>query len=296
MNTAGFTGLDGATFTNASNAAAISLSLPLEDRVAKGLSAGRILGDVTQRLGAIEEGFIITVPPPPVRGIGNAGGFKMMIQDRGGQGLQALEEAATHIMIAGNQAAGLAGVFTLFNTSTPKLFAEIDRVRAQMFHVPAERVFQTLEVYMGSTFINDFNFLNRTFRVTAQAMGEFRQNAAAIANFKTRNDLGEMVPIGAVATVKDVSGPIELRDTTCSRRRNTGELRARLPGRPQLDDDGTTRGRVPPQGFGYGWTELAYQERLPATPACSRSSRRWCSCSCCWRRSTRAGCSRCLSS
>ena len=207
INTAGFTGLDGATFTNASNAAAIfSVLAPYEDRVSKGLSSGQILGDLTQRLGAIEEGFIITVPPPPVRGIGNSGGFKMMIQDRGGQGLKALEEAATQIMIAGNQTAGLAGVFTLFNTKTPKLFAEIDRVRAQMFHVPAERVFQTLEVYLGSTFINDFNFLNRTFRVTAQAMGEFRQNAASIANFKTRNDLGQMVPIGAVAEIKDISG------------------------------------------------------------------------------------------
>ena len=99
VNTAGFTGLDGATFTNASNAAAIFAVLaPYEDRVSKGLSAGRILGDLTQRLGAIEEGFIITVPPPPVRGIGNSGGFKMMIQDRGGQGLKALEDAATQIM------------------------------------------------------------------------------------------------------------------------------------------------------------------------------------------------------
>ncbi|HEX6120026.1 MAG TPA: efflux RND transporter permease subunit, partial [Dongiaceae bacterium] len=207
-NTAGFVGLDGATFTNASNAGAIfSVLAPYDERVSKGLSAGRILGDLSQRLSAIKEGFIITVPPPPVQGIGNAGGFKMMIQDRGGQGLQALEAAANQIMIAGNQTAGLAGVFTLFNTKTPKLFAEIDRVRAQMFHVPAERVFQTLEVYLGSVFINDFNFLNRTFRVTAQAMGKFRENAASIANFKTRNDLGEMVPIGAVAKINDISGP-----------------------------------------------------------------------------------------
>ena len=264
VNTAGFTGLDGATFTNASNAAAIfSVLAPYEDRVAKGLSAGQILGDVTQRLGAIEEGFIITVPPPPVRGIGNSGGFKMMIQDRGGQGLKALEEATTQIMIAGNQTAGLAGVFTLFNTSTPKLFAEIDRVRAQMFHVPAERVFQTLEVYMGSTFINDFNFLNRTFRVTAQAMGEFRQNAASIANFKTRNDLGQMVPIGAVAKIKDISGPYRVaRYNLFPAAEIQGNVAPGTSTGTALTTMENLAGQSLTEGFGYEWTELAYQQKL----------------------------------
>ena len=264
VNTAGFTGLDGATFTNASNAAAIfSVLGPYEDRVPKGLTAGRILGDLTQRLGAIKEGFIITVPPPPVRGIGNSGGFKMMIQDRGGQGLQALEAAATQIMIAGNQTAGLAGVFTLFNTKTPKLFAEIDRVRAQMFHVPAERVFQTLEVYMGSTFINDFNFLNRTFRVTAQAMGEYRQNAASIANFKTRNDLGQMVPIGAVAKIKDISGPYRVARYNLF---PAAEVQGNVAPGTSTGTALATMEKLASQnlteGFGYEWTELAYQQKL----------------------------------
>jgi hydrophobe/amphiphile efflux-1 (HAE1) family protein len=264
INPAGFAGLDGATFTNASNAAAIfSVLAPYEDRVAKGLSAGHILGDLTQRLGAIEEGFIITVPPPPVRGIGNAGGFKMMIQDRGGQGLKALEEAATQIMIAGNQTAGLAGVFTLFNTKTPKLFAEIDRVRAQMFHVPAERVFQTLEVYLGSTFINDFNFLNRTFRVTAQAMGEFRQDAASIANFKTRNDLGEMVPIGAVAKIKDISGPYRVaRYNLFPAAEVQGNVAPGASTGTALAAMESLAGQNLTEGFGYEWTELAYQQKL----------------------------------
>ena len=264
INTAGFTGLDGATFTNASNAAAIfSVLGPYDDRVPKGLTAGRILGDLTQRLGAIKEGFIITVPPPPVRGIGNSGGFKMMIQDRGGQGLQALEAAATQIMIAGNQTAGLAGVFTLFNTKTPKLFAEIDRVRAQMFHVPAERVFQTLEVYMGSTFINDFNFLNRTFRVTAQAMGEYRQNAASIANFKTRNDLGQMVPIGAVAKIKDISGPYRVARYNLF---PAAEVQGNVAPGTSTGTALATMEKLASQnlteGFGYEWTELAYQQKL----------------------------------
>ncbi|MGH8515638.1 MAG: efflux RND transporter permease subunit, partial [Gammaproteobacteria bacterium] len=178
-------------------------------------------------------------------------------------GLKALEQAATQIMIAGNQTAGLAGVFTLFNTSTPKLFAEIDRVRAQMFHVPAERVFQTLEVYMGSTFINDFNFLNRTFRVTAQAMGEFRQNAAAIANFKTRNDLGEMVPIGAVAKIKDISGPYRVaRYNLFPAAEVQGNVAPGTSTGTALATMENLASQSLTEGFGYEWTELAYQQKL----------------------------------
>ena len=264
INTAGFTGLDGATFTNASNAAAIfSVLAPYEDRVPKGLTANRILGDLSQRLGVIKEGFIITVPPPPVRGIGNAGGFKMMIQDRGGQGLKALEEAANQVMMAGNQTAGLAGVFTLFNTRTPKLFAEIDRVRAQMFHVPAERVFQTLEVYLGSTFINDFNFLNRTFRVTAQAMGKFRESPASIANFKTRNDKGEMVPIGAVAKIKDIAGAYRVaRYNLFPAAEVQGNIAPGTSTGTALAAMEKIASQTLTEGFGYEWTELAYQQKL----------------------------------
>ncbi len=264
INTAGFSGLDGATFTNASNAAAIfSVLAPYEDRVPQGLTANRILGEMTERLNTIRGAFVITVPPPPVRGIGNAGGFKMMIQDRGGQGLKALEAAATQIMIAGNQTAGLSAVFTLFNTSTPKLFAEIDRVRAQMFHVPAQRVFQTLEVYLGSTFVNDFNFLNRTFRVTAQAMGKFRQNVASVANFKTRNDLGEMVPISAVAKIKDIAGAYRVaRYNLFPAAEIQGNVAPGTSSGTALQKMEELASSLLTAGFGFEWTELAYQQKL----------------------------------
>ncbi len=264
VNTAAFAGLDGATFTNASNAAAIfSVLAPYDERIPQGLTAGRILGEMSQRLGAIRGAFVITVPPPPVRGIGNAGGFKMMIQDRGGQGLKALEGVATQVMIAGNQTAGLAGVFTLFNTRTPKLFAEIDRVRAQMFHVPAERVFQTLEVYLGSTFVNDFNFLNRTFRVTAQALGRFREDPASIANFRTRNELGEMVPIGAVAQIKDISGAYRVaRYNLFPAAEVQGNVAPGTSSGTALAAMEGVAKQLLTSGFGFEWTELAYQQKL----------------------------------
>ncbi|NYZ14113.1 multidrug efflux RND transporter permease subunit [Azospirillum sp. RWY-5-1] len=258
-----FAGLDGATFTNASNAGAIFATLaPYSERVEKGLSADTVLVDLRRRLGAIQEAFIMVVPPPPVRGIGNAGGFKMMVQDRRGRGLQALEQATNEMMVAANQEPGLTGVFTLFNTRFPKIFADIDRQRSEMLGVPANLVFEALEVYVGSAFVNDFNMLGRTFRVTAQADGPFRQDPRDIANLKTRNTRGEMVPIGSVAEFSDVTGPYrvtrfnlfpatELQGNTLPGV-STGQA---LTSMERLAD------RTLADGFGYEWTELAYQEK-----------------------------------
>src|SRR5260221_10558774 len=154
-----FAGFDGATFTNAPNAGAIFSSFaPFAERVPNGQSDIDILADLPPRLSTIQEAFIITIPPPPVRGIGNAGGFKMMVQDKRGRGPQALEAATQDLVAAANQTPGLVGVFSLFNTRTPKLYADIDRVRAEMLGVTADKVFQTLQVYIGSAFVNEFNY------------------------------------------------------------------------------------------------------------------------------------------
>src|SRR5262249_5367850 len=133
--------------------------------------------------------------------------FKLMIEDQRGRGLEALDAATQDLVAAANQTPGLVGVFSLFNTRTPKIYADIDRVRAEMLGVSADRVFETLQVYVGSAFVNEFNYLGRTFRVTAQAEGSFRQDTRNIANLKTRNDNGAMVPIGSVASFRDVTGP-----------------------------------------------------------------------------------------
>jgi HAE1 family hydrophobic/amphiphilic exporter-1 len=259
-----FAGFDGATFTNAPNAGAVFAVLaPFPERVAKGLSAGRILADLRTRFAAIEEAFIIVIPPPPVRGIGNAGGFKMMVQDKRGRGLPALEAATQDLLAAANQTPGLVGVFSLFNTRTPKLYADIDRVKAEILGVPANHVFETLEVYLGSVFVNEFNYLGRTYHVTAQADGVFREELSDVANFKTRNSGGTMVPIGAVATFRDITGPFrvprynlypaaELQGNTLPGY-STGYALATME---KLAAD-----RLP-DGFGYEWTELAYQEKL----------------------------------
>jgi HAE1 family hydrophobic/amphiphilic exporter-1 len=259
-----FAGFDGATFTNAPNAGAIFSALaPFEERAASGRSADVMLADLNARLATIQEAFIITIPPPPVRGIGTSGGFKMMVQDRRGRGLEALETASQELVAAANQATGLAGVFSLFNTGTPKVFADIDRVRAEMLGVTAEQVFETLEVYIGSAYVNDFNLLGRTFRVTAQADGPFRQDVRDVADLRTRNAQGDMVPLGSVATFRDITGPYRVSRYNLY---PAAEVQgATLPGYStghaiaEMERLGT---EILPDGFGHEWTELALQEKL----------------------------------
>ena len=160
-----FAGFDGATFTNASNVGAIFTDLtPFPERVAKGLSAARITADLRTRLAAIQDAFIIVIPPPPVRGIGTAGGFKMMVQDKRGRGIAALEAATQDMVAAANRTPGLAGVFSLYNTRTPTVYADVDRVKAEMLDVPADKVFETLEVYLGSVFRERFQLSRADLR------------------------------------------------------------------------------------------------------------------------------------
>jgi hydrophobe/amphiphile efflux-1 (HAE1) family protein len=259
-----FAGLDGATFTNAPNAGTVFSSFaPFAERVAQGLSADHILADLRQRLGGIQEAFIITIPPPPVRGIGNAGGFKMMVQDKRGRGLVALDAATQELVAAANRAPGLVGVFSLFNTRTPKIYADIDRVRAEMLGVPADKVFETFEVYLGSAFINEFNYLGRTYRVTAQADGRFREDLKEIANLKTRNDKGQMVPIGSVATFSDITGPYRVpRYNLYPAAEVQGNTAPGVSTGTALAAMEKLAAEHLPEGFGYEWTELAYQEKL----------------------------------
>jgi HAE1 family hydrophobic/amphiphilic exporter-1 len=259
-----FAGFDGATFTNAPNAGAIFSALaPFEERAATGRSADAILANLNARLSTIQEAFIITVAPPPVRGIGTAGGFKMMVQDRRGRGLEALETATQELAAAATQTPGLAGVFSLFNTSTPKVFADIDRVKAEMLGVTPEQVFETLEVYIGSTYVNDFNLLGRTFRVTAQADGGFRQEVRDVANLKTRSARGDMVPLGSVATFRDITGPYRVPRYNLY---PAAEVQgATLPGYSTghaIAEMERLAAAILPDGFGYEWTELALQEKL----------------------------------
>ena len=262
-------GLDGATFTTAPNAAVVFT--PLDDfkqRAEKGQSAQALIGTLNQQFASIQEAFVISVAPPPVRGIGTTGGFKMEVQDVHGGEPAELESVATAIMAQANQTPGLAGVFTTFSTKTPKVYADIDRVRAEMLGVNTNDVFQTLEVFLGSQYVNDFNFLGRTYRVTAQADGNFRQDLHAIGNLKTRNAKGDMVPLSSVASFRNITGPyrVEHFNLFPSAAVQGGTLPGYSTGFGLAAMEKIAKANMP-DGYSFSWTELAYQEKLAGNTA-----------------------------
>ena len=189
-NAVGFAGFSAATRANSSNAGAIFATLkPFEERVAHGLTGTRIAQDLRQRLADIQEASIAVFPPPPVRGLGTAGGFKLQVQNRGGGDLAALQAATEQLVGAARGQPGLVGVFTPFRANTPQLYADVDRTKAKMLGLPLDNVFDALQTYLGSAYVNDFNLFGRTYQVTAQAAGAFRNDPSDILRLKARNDL-----------------------------------------------------------------------------------------------------------
>jgi HAE1 family hydrophobic/amphiphilic exporter-1 len=268
-HTVAFAGFDGATFTNAPNAGAIFVPTePFATRIKKGITSDALLATIRQKLSGIQEGLVFVIAPPPVRGIGTGGGFKMMVEDRRGRGLDSLAEATSTLAAAANKTPGLTSVFTLFNTGTPRIYADIDRAKAEMLGVAVGDVFNTLEVYLGSAYVNDFNILGRTYRVTAQADAPFRKEVSDIGKLKMRNDRDEMVPIGSVATFEDVTGPYRVPHYNLY---PAGEVQgSSMPGFSSgqaIAAMETLAAKELPSGFGYEWTDLAYQEKLAGNTA-----------------------------
>ncbi len=261
-------GLDGATFTNAPNSAVIFSPLAPFDERKEGLSAQKISMSLNQQFAAVQDALVISVSPPPVRGIGTTGGFKLEVQDTHGGDLTQLEAVALSIMAAANQTPGLVNVFTTFNTRTPKIWADIDRVRAEMLGVRTDDVFTTLEVYLGSQYVNDFNFLGRTYRVTAQADGKFRQDLHDISQLKTRNANGDMVPLGSVASFSNITGPyrVEHFNLFPSAAVQGGTAPGYSTGYGLAAMDKIAQ-QVLPAGYAAAWTEIAYQEQLAGNTA-----------------------------
>src|SRR5260221_11793601 len=199
-----FAGLDATTSTVGSNSATIFSSLPsLYNHEIPGVNANTVLADLRRRLSVIKDARVLTIPPPPVQGLGSAGGFKMMLEDRAGLGSDVVVRAANDLVAAANKDPHFAGAFTLFNTGSPSVYADIDRVKAEKVGVTPTDVFSTLQVYLGSQYVNDFNLLGRTYEVVVQADGPYRRNQPDITRLKVRNTSGEMVPIGTVAQLKD---------------------------------------------------------------------------------------------
>ncbi len=201
-------GFDGASQTMAPNAAAAYVPLlSFDERRKLGVTLQSIMTEAGKATADIDEARLLIVPPPLIQGIGSAGGYRMIVEDRGGHGYGALATVAYGLVGQANQTKGLQQIYTLFDIGTPRVFAAIDRVKADLLGVPPAQVSEALQVYLGSAFVNDFNLLGRTYRVTAQADAPFRGTVADIANLKTRAVSGAMVPLGAIANFEDRAGP-----------------------------------------------------------------------------------------
>jgi hydrophobe/amphiphile efflux-1 (HAE1) family protein len=256
-------GFSAATFTNAPNAGAIFVILdPFEKRAGDPkLSAAAIQGALFGKFAALKEAFTVVVAPPPVAGIGNAGGFRLMIEDRNGRGSQALQTAVAAIAARANQTPGLLQVFSQFETATPQLYLDIDRTKAQMLGINMPDIFNSLQVYLGQSYVNDFNLFGRTFRVQAEADSPFRLRPKDVLNLRVRNTTGDTVPLGSFTTVRDIAGPYRVPRYNIY---PAAELDgAAAPGFSQgqaIEAMEKVASELLPDGFGYEWTQLAYQQ------------------------------------
>jgi len=264
-----FPGLSINGFVNVPNAAVMFVMLdPFKDRTSPDLAATAIAGRLQAKFAAIQDGFLGVFPPPPVPGLGATGGFKMQIEDRGGVGLDALVQQTQILMMKATESGQVAGLMTSLDVNAPQLDVVIDRTKAKSQGVPLADVFESLQVYLGSLYINDFNRFGRTYKVTAQGDAEHRMQAEAIGQLQVRNAAGQMLPLSSFVTVTPSSGPDRV---------------IHYNGYPSADisggaPPGVSSGQVVavmerlakevlPEGVSFEWTELTYQQKLAGDAA-----------------------------
>ncbi len=269
----GFSVLSG---TNQSNTGVMFLSLEDFDKRAgdphKSMEA--ILGSLMGQFSQIQDGFALVFPPPAVQGMGNAGGYKIQIQDYGGhtpQDLQAVSEQFVGAVMQQDIASGhpkLQTILPSFRANVPQLWANVDREKVKAQGVAVTDVFAALQTYLGSLYVNDFNLNGRTYQVTAQADATFRATAHDVANLKTRNFRGDMVPLGAVMDIKDITGPVRIGryDLFPTADVNITAAPGVASGEVITLIEQTAKSSLP-TGFGIEWTELALQEKLAGNSA-----------------------------
>lgn len=264
-----FPGLSISGFSVAPNSGIVFFCLkPFEERKTPDLSGPAIARALNGKLSVIQEAFVLTVPPPPVMGLGTIGGFKTYIEDRADLGYDVLFQNISKIVGEGQKTPGIGGMFSMFTVNVPQLDANIDRVKAKTQGVPLQNLFETMQIYLGSLYVNDFNRFGRTFQVIAQAEAPFRENAEAINRLKTRNAAGQMVPLSALVDVKETHGPDRAM-------RYNGYPAAEINGGPA---PGYSSGQAEalmtklaadnlPKGMTMEWTELTYQRILAGDTA-----------------------------
>lgn len=259
-----FPGLSINGFINSASAGIVFVGLEdFHERKRPDLSGSAIAGQLNEKFAAIDEAFILVVPPPPVSGLGNTGGFKLQVQDHNDQGYEALDNAMKAVLGRAYQTPELTGVFSSYNINVPQLFVDVDRTKAEQLGVPVENIFNTMQIYLGSLYINDFNQFGRTYQVIVQADKEFRSTPDDILRLQTRNAKGDMVPLGSVVTVKESFGPETSSRYNAFRSAdlNGDAAPGFSSGQAQAVIAKILDETLPP-GFDYEWTDLTYQQIL----------------------------------
>ncbi len=263
-------GLSGASFTNAPNAGAAFLALDTFDKRAKDprQSAQAIQRELFRQFAGIQEAQVFVVVPPSVAGIGNAGGFRMMVEDRAGQGPAALQAATRAMMARAAQTQGVAQVFSIFENSTPQLYLDIDREKAQLLGVNVPDVFAALQTFLGSSYVNDFNLFGRTFRVSAQAQDSARLEPKDVLSIRVRNSSGDTVPLGSFTTVENRSGPYRVpRYNLYPAAELDGSAAPGFSQGEAMQIMEKLAAEVLPDGFATEWTTLAFQQQRAGNTA-----------------------------
>ncbi len=264
-----FPGLSINGFTNSSNAGIVFVGLkPFDQRKDPSLSGNAIAMQLNKEFAGIKEAFIAMFPPPPVQGLGTIGGFKLQIEDQAGLGYDALNDATKAFLAKAQQTPEIAGLFSSYQVNTPQLYADIDRTRARQLGVPVTDVFDTLQIYLGSLYVNDFNKFGRTYTVRVQADAKFRSRPDDVGELKVRSASGDMIPLATLLRVKSSAGPERAM-------RYNGFLTADVNGgAAQGYSSGEAQAAVQrvadetlPKGFGFEWTELTYQQVLAGNSA-----------------------------
>ena len=263
-HTVAFPGLSVNGFTNSPNSAIVFTPLDaFTDRQDPSKSAMAIAAQLNQRFTAIDAAFVAVFPPPPIQGLGTTGGFKLQIEDRANKGFEVLFNNLQAVINNARKDPALMGLYSSFRIQVPQMDIDIDREQALIQGIPLDEVFDALQVYLGSVYVNDFNLFGRTYQVKAQADAEFRQDPAQILNLKVRNRQGNMVPLGSVLTVTPTTGPDRVMHYN-------GYPTAELNGSPApgYSSDQAQKAielilaSTLEQGIEYEWTEVTYQQIL----------------------------------
>ena len=268
LHTSPTAGYDVSTSTVAPNVGTVFTSLPsLFGLHMPGVNAATMVKALREKLVVVKDANVLVIMPPTVQGLGAAGGFKLMLEDRAGLGPEALANAANELVAAANKDKTFAGVFTLFNSGAPSLFTDIDRLKAEKVGLTPSDVFSTMQLYVGSQYVNDFNFMGRTYPVYVQGDERFRRTSEDIARLKVRNTTGDMVPVGTVATFRDQAKPYRVpRYNLFPAAEVMGAAAPSVASGTALKRMEELADQVLPKGIGYEWTDLAHQQEQQGIP------------------------------